>query len=185
VKLTDTASEIFKWPSHRTCSQHFGLGRGDGAAFFDHVADDVEWTVMGSHPLAGHYLDKKSFIAGTFAKPDQVLTHGAEIHTEHLIVKDDQAVVELHSLATARSGMRFDNRYCWSWIFRMGLSCVFVPTWTRLWSPDYSRETRSRILQAPLNCACSKDQQGSQYSHKCRVSRSVGPARAGLLHSSP
>ena len=28
-------------------------------------------------------------------------------------MKDDQAVVELHSLATAKNGMRFDNRYCW------------------------------------------------------------------------
>ena len=30
-----------------------------------------------------------------------------------MVVKDDQAVVELHSLATAKNGMRFDNRYCW------------------------------------------------------------------------
>jgi hypothetical protein len=35
------------------------------------------------------------------------------LHVEHLLVKDDQAVVELHSLATAKNGMRFDNRYCW------------------------------------------------------------------------
>jgi ketosteroid isomerase-like protein len=32
---------------------------------------------------------------------------------EHLLVKDDEAVVELHSLATAMNGLRFDNRYCW------------------------------------------------------------------------
>ena len=37
---------------------------------------------------------------------------------EDLIVKDDQAVVELHSLATAKNGMRFDNRYCWIVYFR-------------------------------------------------------------------
>jgi class 3 adenylate cyclase len=36
-----------------------------------------------------------------------------EIVVEHLLVKDDQAVVELHSLATAKNGLRFDNRYCW------------------------------------------------------------------------
>ena len=30
-----------------------GLETGDGAAFFAHVADDVDWTVMGTHPLAG------------------------------------------------------------------------------------------------------------------------------------
>ena len=90
-----------------------GLENGDGAAFFEQVADDVDWIVMGTHPLAGHYHSKKDFVAGTFAKLGQVLSQGAQLHAEHLLVKDDQAVVELHSLATARNGMRFDNRYCW------------------------------------------------------------------------
>jgi ketosteroid isomerase-like protein len=90
-----------------------GLERGDRSAFFAHVAVDVDWTVMGTHPLAGQYQSKAEFIAGTFAKLNQVLPHGAQLHVEHLIVKDDQAVVELHSLATADNGMRFDNRYCW------------------------------------------------------------------------
>ena len=39
---------------------------------------------------------------------------------EHLIVNGDQAAVELHSLATAKSGMRFDNRYCWVTYFQDG-----------------------------------------------------------------
>jgi uncharacterized protein len=98
-----------------------GLEKGDGAAFFEHVSDDVDWTVMGTHPLAGHYRSKKSFIAGTFAKLGQVLPQGALLHVEHLLVKDDEAVVELHSLATARNGMRFDNRYCWVVHFQDGV----------------------------------------------------------------
>jgi ketosteroid isomerase-like protein len=106
----DRVSEIFK-----------GLESGDGAAFFDHVADDVDWTVMGTHPLAGQYLTKNAFIAGTFAKLGQVLPNGTELRTENVIVKDDLAVVELHSLATAKNGMRFDNRYCWVVYFRGGV----------------------------------------------------------------
>jgi ketosteroid isomerase-like protein len=103
----DRVREIFK-----------GLESGDGAAFFDRVADDVDWTVMGTHPLAGHYLSKRAFTAGTFAKLGQVLPNGAQLHTEHVIVNDDEAVVELHSSATAKNGMRFDNRYCWVVYFR-------------------------------------------------------------------
>jgi uncharacterized protein len=106
----DRVREIFK-----------GLESGDGATFFDHVADYVDWTVMGTHPLAGHYLSERAFVAGTFAKLGQVLANGAQLHTEHLIVKDDQAVVELHSFATAKNGMRFDNRYCWVAHFRNGV----------------------------------------------------------------
>ena len=98
----ERVSEIFK-----------GLENGDGASFFQNVAENVDWTVMGTHPLAGHYLSKEAFIEGTFAKLGQVLPHGAQLHTENVIAEGDQAVVELHSLATAKNGMRFDNRYCW------------------------------------------------------------------------
>jgi ketosteroid isomerase-like protein len=90
-----------------------GLEEGNGASFFEHVNNDVDWTVEGTHPLAGHYRSKADFVAGTFAKLDKVLPHGAQLIVEHLFVKDDQAVVELHSLATAKNGFRFDNRYCW------------------------------------------------------------------------
>ena len=103
----ESVREIFK-----------GLETGDGVAFFEHVADNVDWIVEGTHPLAGHYLSKKAFIEGTFAKLDRVLPQGAQLQMENLIVKDDQAVVELHSLATAKNGMRFDNRYCWVVYFR-------------------------------------------------------------------
>jgi len=105
--LAEQVREIFK-----------GLENGNGAAFFAHVANDVDWTVMGTHPLAGHYSGKQAFIAGTFAKLGRVLPQGAQLHVENMIVQDDQAVVELHSLATAKNGMRFDNRYCWVVYFR-------------------------------------------------------------------
>lgn len=96
------------------------LETGDGASFFKHVAEDVDWIVEGTHPLAGHYLSKQAFIDGTFAKLNRVLLKGVELQTEHVLVKDDEAVVELHSLATAKNGMRFDNRYCWVVYFRAG-----------------------------------------------------------------
>ena len=107
---SDSVREIFK-----------GLENGDGAAFFEHVADNVDWIVEGTHPLAGHYFSKKAFIEGTFAKLSQVLPNGAQLHVEDLLVKDEEAVVELHSLATAKNGLRFDNRYCWVVYFRDGV----------------------------------------------------------------
>src|ERR1700726_3799630 len=89
------------------------LEQGDGASFFEHVDEKVDWIVEGTHPLAGHYKSKADFLAGTFAKLSKVLPNGAQLVVEHLLVKDDQAVVELHSMATAKNGLRFDNRYCW------------------------------------------------------------------------
>jgi ketosteroid isomerase-like protein len=55
------------------------LENSDAASFFERVADNVDWTVMGTHPLAGHYDSKKAFIEGTFAKLGQVLPKGAQL----------------------------------------------------------------------------------------------------------
>jgi ketosteroid isomerase-like protein len=54
---SDYVREVFK-----------GLETGSGGAFFEHVADDVDWTVMGTHPLAGHYRSKRAFQEATFGK---------------------------------------------------------------------------------------------------------------------
>jgi uncharacterized protein len=117
-----TASEELKMTILAKQVRHIfkGLENGDGAAFFEHVADDVNWTVMGTHPFAGHYAGKQAFIAGTFAKLGRVLPQGTQLQVEHMITHGDRAVVELHSLAIARNGMRFDNRYCWVAYFRNG-----------------------------------------------------------------
>ncbi len=85
----------------------------DEGAFFAQVADDVDWTVEGTHPLAGHYRSKADFLAHTFAKLAKVLPHGALLQVEQVLVSGEWAAVELHSLATAKNGLRFDNRYCW------------------------------------------------------------------------
>ena len=45
---------------------------------------------------ARHYKSKSDFIAGTFAKLGKVLPDGAQLHVEHLLEADNQAVVELH-----------------------------------------------------------------------------------------
>ena len=89
------------------------LENGDGQQFFAHVADDVDWTVEGTHPLAGHYRSKADFVSHTFEKLNKVLPKGAELYVEHALVSGEWAVVELRSLATAKNGLRFDNRYCW------------------------------------------------------------------------
>ena len=103
----DYVREIFK-----------GLETGDGGMFFEHVADDVDWTVMGTHPLAGHYLSKRAFQDATFDRLGKVLPKGAQLRVTNVVVAASMAAVELVSDATARNGMRFDNHYCW--VIRFG-----------------------------------------------------------------
>ena len=94
------------------------LETGSGNQFFAHVAEDVEWTVQGTHPLAGHYTSKQDFHAHTFARLNKILPGGTQLHVEQVFTDGDWAIVELRSLATAKNGMRFENRYCWIMRFK-------------------------------------------------------------------
>ena len=89
------------------------LEAGSGDQFFEHVADDVDWTVEGTHPLAGRYRSKSAFVASTFARLNKILPGGTQLHVQNVLMDGKWAVVELKSHATALNGMRFDNRYCW------------------------------------------------------------------------
>ncbi len=89
------------------------LESGDGEKFFECVAEDVDWTVEGTHPLAGHYQSKQEFYSHTFARLNTLLQEGTQLHVQNVLTDGDWAVVELRSYAFAKNGMRFDNRYCW------------------------------------------------------------------------
>jgi ketosteroid isomerase-like protein len=89
------------------------LVAGNGSEFFAHVAENVDWTVEGTHPLAGHYRSKADFLSHTFEKLAKVLPQGTQLRVQHALVSGDWAVVELRSLASAQNGVRVDNRYCW------------------------------------------------------------------------
>ena len=89
------------------------LENGRTDVFFDHVAEDVNWTVMGTHPLAGTYHTKADFLAHTFARLNKLLKEGVILRVTNLLVDGDTAVVELQSLSTALNGKPFNNTYCW------------------------------------------------------------------------
>jgi uncharacterized protein len=89
------------------------LDTGKSDVFFTHVSDDVDWTVMGTHPLAGNYRNKKDFIRSTFERLNRVLKDKTRLRITDVHVCGEVAVVELEALSEALNGMPFDNRYCW------------------------------------------------------------------------
>jgi ketosteroid isomerase-like protein len=89
------------------------LENGKSGAFFEQVADDVNWTVMGTHPLAGTYHTKADFLAHTFGRLNKILKEGVVLRVINILVDGDSAAVEMESLSTALDEKPFDNRYCW------------------------------------------------------------------------
>lgn len=105
------------------------LETGDSAKFFEHVADDVDWTVMGTHPLAGQYQSKDEFVKATFDRLNPLMVEGvAVLKVNHILISGDEAAVEMTSLSTARNGRPFDNIYCWVVRFH-GATIVEVRTY--------------------------------------------------------
>jgi uncharacterized protein len=81
--------------------------------FFDRVAEDVDWTVEGTHPIAGRYHGKQDFIHRAFGRWGPILRGGLKMTLEHIYVDGDTTIVELLSTSTSVEGAPFSNRYCW------------------------------------------------------------------------
>lgn len=87
--------------------------RGDSQQLFDHVADDVHWTVTGNNPLSGEYRSKREFIEATYERLDAVLKEPVRPRVRRIIAEGDLAVVEWHGHATSIVDRPYDNDYCW------------------------------------------------------------------------
>lgn len=89
------------------------LKTGEADEFFSKVSDEVKWTVMGTHPLAGTYHTKQDFVKATFERLNRVLKEGVVLKVKHILVIDSTAVVEMENLSTALNGKPFNNTYAW------------------------------------------------------------------------
>lgn len=83
------------------------------ADFFDRVADDVDWTVEGTHPIAGRYTDKRRLLAEAIGRLNPLSVDGVRLEIGGLLVDGDTVVAELRSTATGVDGGSYVNDLCW------------------------------------------------------------------------
>lgn len=88
--------------------------------FMDYVADNVQWTVLGTHPLAGRYTSKAAFVQATFPRLGQLFDGPPRLFTRDVLVDGDRAAVELYTDTTSKRGVPFPNEYCWICQFENG-----------------------------------------------------------------
>ena len=80
---------------------------GNYSKVFEHVSDNVDWTVMGTHPLAGRYTTLKDFQQATFARLAKIMKDpGIRLNVRNVIGGGEQewAVVELIADAECLNG---------------------------------------------------------------------------------
>lgn len=89
------------------------LAAGWQGGFLRHVSPQVQWHVMGSHPLAGRYRDLDEFVAGTSARLNPRLCEPLRLQVVNILLADGWAVVELTAESVQLNGRPYTNEYCW------------------------------------------------------------------------
>jgi ketosteroid isomerase-like protein len=102
-------------PDRATVEAIFGLLENPDTtpAFFEHVADDVEWTVMGTHPLAGTFTSKQEYLDATFSQLGPLMRAGTHIKLSDLYVDGNTVIAELMTHSVTLEGAAFEDGLCW------------------------------------------------------------------------
>ncbi|KZM28341.1 uncharacterized protein EKO05_0010452 [Ascochyta rabiei] len=103
-------------PSLQKINAIFGLiGSGQVKEFFEHIADDVEWTVKGTYcPISGHYTSKQAFHDGTHALSSTWATPLKLVVQDIIHDGGNKAAVQLKAVdVECKNGLKFTNEYVW------------------------------------------------------------------------
>lgn len=117
--------------------------------FFAHVADDVEWTVMGTHPLAGTFTSKAAYLDATFGRLTPLMRSGTHVELVSLSLDGNTAVAELMTHSVTLEGARRSRTGCAGCATSTATrSCGRAATSIRPWSPGPCTAT-SCVARAP------------------------------------
>ncbi|MEV6049318.1 nuclear transport factor 2 family protein [Streptomyces xanthochromogenes] len=81
--------------------------------FFAHIADDVQWTMHGQHPLAGQYRSRAELIPATIGQVLPLLSGGLRFHIKALHGDGPVSVVEMQGVGVALDGVPYEPFYVW------------------------------------------------------------------------
>src|SRR3954471_17530215 len=86
---------------------------GDFGPFFEIVADDVTWTVIGSTGISGTYQGKQAFLHGAVGPIHDALRGPIDARVQNVFEDGDHVILQWTGRSTMRSGQPYDQVYCW------------------------------------------------------------------------
>jgi ketosteroid isomerase-like protein len=93
---------------------------GNWQPFVDALANDAEWTVIGSTGWSRTYRGKPQILNDLFAPLRRVLAPPRRSYALYMIAEGNTVAVQGQGENTTRDGRRYDNTYCWVFAFRDG-----------------------------------------------------------------
>ena len=85
---------------------------GNPGPLIEHLAQDIEWTIIGSTPLSGVYRGRDEVVSKLFGGLRARLTGPVQFRFDRFISDGERVVMEAHGHAMTRDGQSYDNRYC-------------------------------------------------------------------------
>ncbi|KAH6989731.1 hypothetical protein BKA56DRAFT_629474 [Ilyonectria sp. MPI-CAGE-AT-0026] len=86
----------------------------NGGPFWSRVAEDVEWTIMGSGPGTGRYTSLTELWGNTIGKLIKALQDPPQLNMVHVFFGGENyewTSMELEARGTRKSGKEYYNRY--------------------------------------------------------------------------
>ena len=88
------------------------LSEGNPQPLLDSLADDVQWTIIGSTELSGVYRGKREVTGNLLTRLRARLASPVTFTFERFIADGEYVVMQARGQATAVTGLAYDNVYC-------------------------------------------------------------------------
>jgi ketosteroid isomerase-like protein len=99
--------------------------KGNGQPFLDALAEDAQWTIIGSTGWSKTYRGKAAILSDLIAPLRHVLAPPRKSHAHHMIAEGNMVAVQGQGENITRDGRKYENTYCWVFAFRDGqIRCV-------------------------------------------------------------
>ena len=87
---------------------------GDSDPFFDLIADDVSWTVIGTTAASGVFDSKAALIDGAFGPLQARLDGPLLTRLVEVAADGDRVFLRFESRGRGANGLAYEQVYCWA-----------------------------------------------------------------------
>jgi len=93
---------------------------GNSRPFFDLIADDVVWTVIGSTPASGVFHSKQELVDKAFGPLLERLDGPLETRFIDVAADGDKVFLRFESSGVAKTGLHYEQAYCFAMVMKDG-----------------------------------------------------------------
>ncbi len=91
---------------------------GDSGPFFNLIAEDIRWTVIGSTPVSGVYESKQALVQGAFGPLLERLDGPFSTRFIDLAADGERVFLRFESSGVTKTGLPYEQVYCFAMVMR-------------------------------------------------------------------